>query len=143
MRLVDVREVKEAPAILYALLAERERESWISHCEMPQVQEHLEFVAAHPFRYWFLIEEMGMHVGALECTDRNEVGIAIFRRFRGKGYGTRALTLFLQTHAPLPPIKAVRNGKWLAHIAPDNERSKQFFARNGFERKIQETFIHA
>lgn len=138
MNLVDVNAARGAD-ILYELLAERPKYAWISHGEMPSRSAHEEFVANHPFRFWYLIDNAGVYVGSIECTDRNEIGVHILQRFQKKGFGYLALTKFLATHTPLPPIKAVRNGKWLANIAVGNEPGQDFFRRMGF-RQIQETW---
>lgn len=148
MRLVNVYEDGLAPHILWRLLEERPRENWISHKEMPTIQSHAEFVASKPFLYWYLIRGDNGDgilnnvdcVGAIECTDRNEIGVSIFRRHQRKGYGKVALTLFLRCHNPLPAIPAIRNGHWLANIAGSNIGSKLFFAECGF-RPLQETFV--
>jgi len=143
MKLVSVYETDVAANILYRLLDERPRENFISHEVMPKFEEHEEFVRSRPFRYWYLMRVHDMDgvqfVGALECTELNEIGIAVLEKFRGKGYGTAALKLFLATHKPLPAVRAVRNGHWLANIAPSNETGLRFFDRNGF-KPIQETW---
>ena len=140
MKLLPVRGNPDATSLLYALLAERPRENWISHERMPTEAEHAAFVASHPFRFWYLIEVDGTQVGAIEVTHNNEIGIAILRAHQRKGLGTKALRCFLDIHEPLPPIPAVRNGNWLANIATLNEDSKLFFARLGFW-PIQETWM--
>jgi RimJ/RimL family protein N-acetyltransferase len=58
---------------------------------------------------------------------------------RGKGYGPEAIRLLMQMHRPNPADASVRNGNWLANIAPANDHSKHVFTSLGF-RKIQETF---
>lgn len=151
MKLTPVRGNRDATSVLYALLAERPRENWISHEAMPTRGQHEKFVESNPFAHWYLIalptvnaETMGVggcvYVGALEVTDRNEIGIAIFERYKRKGYAFEALSIFLRTHKPLPPIPAVRNGRWLANIAMNNDVSKDFFYRMGFS-PLQETWV--
>ena len=143
MKLVDVYLIARAPQILYELLSERPAENFISHKKMPTMAEHEDFVAEVPFRFWYLMRVSDLngpiYVGALECTELNEIGIAVFKRYQKKGYGRAALKLFLATHKPLPAIPARRNGRWLANIAPGNEAGLRFFSRNGF-RPVQETW---
>lgn len=146
MKLVPVRGNPDAAPFLYELLGERPRENFISHEQLPARDEHEEFVAEHPFRYWYLVScESGdgnaddLYVGAVEVTDRNEIGVSILKRHQRRGYGSGALELFMATHEPLPPIKAIRNGHWLANIAQYNIGSKLFFAAAGFQA-IQETW---
>lgn len=139
MRLVPVHGNPDAEFILWDLLAERPRYAWISHGEMPTRSAHAKFVANHPFFHWYLIEVHGNYVGAIEVTDRNEIGVHVLQLHQRQGYGSKALKLFLGTHRPLPAIKAVRTDKWLANIAVGNDTAKAFFARAGFEQ-IQETW---
>src|SRR5262245_8954835 len=103
MKLVHVRGNPDAAPLLYELLSERPKENWISHEKMPDRGDHEEFVAKHPFRFWYLIDVDGTYVGAIEVTDRNEVGVAILQRFQRNGYASAALNHFFETHRPLPP----------------------------------------
>lgn len=149
MRLVHVRANPDAVDILYDLLEERPRENFISHEKMPTREEHAAFVASDPFRFWYLIETdvqmargrnaVRCHVGALEATIDNEIGVSIFEQYQGMGFGSAAVKLFMRQHKPLPPIPAVRNGRWLANIATQNEKSKVFFGKLGF-KPLQETW---
>jgi RimJ/RimL family protein N-acetyltransferase len=90
---------------------------------------------------WYLIIVEGDAVGAIEVTDRNEIGVAVFDRYKRRGYATQALRLFMDTHRPLPAIPAIRNGHWLANVAMGNKPSRLFFWKAGF-RPIQETYCH-
>ena len=141
MRLAPVRDRSDAAAVLYEILAERPPESCISHRDMPTPEEHERFVKLHPFAWWYLITVDNEVVGSVEVTDRNEIGVSILKRCQRKGYGRRALLLFLKFHQPLPAIPALRNGNWLANIAVGNDDSKAFFAKLGF-KPLQETWIH-
>lgn len=138
MKLVSVYDEPLAHLFLYRLMAERPPESWISHQALPTREEHAAFIAEKPFRFWYLVDVGGIFVGALECTDLNEVGVAIFHQYQHKGYGAEAINLFFKTHQPLPEIKARRNGHWLANISVHNQHSKRFFMALGFV-PIQET----
>lgn len=140
MRLVNVLEEPIAAAVLFKLLQQRPRENRVSHVCMPTFAEHEKFVHSHPFRYWYLIAIAGKaYVGAIEVTDLNEIGIAVFADHQRKGIADQALRLFMDTHQPLPPVPAVRNGRWLANIAVGNGGSKAFFWNAGF-RPLQETW---
>lgn len=139
MNLVNVYSLTSAAGVLYRLLSERPVENRISHEKMPSRDEHLVFLLSRPFRYWYLIEVNGDYVGALEVTELNEIGVAIFREHQRKGYAREALKLFLLRHEPLPSIPAKRNRRWLANIAVGNEGSKEFFRKSGF-KPLQETW---
>lgn len=140
MKLLPVRGNPDAAGILYQLLEERPRGTWISHEKLPARDEHERFVEAHPFVHWYLIDNHGVYVGAIEVTDRNEIGVAILKQYQRKGFAYQALSLFLANHQPLPAIPAIRNGRWLANIAVRNGASKDFFSRMGF-LPLQETWI--
>lgn len=139
MNLVSVYRVKGAAKILYDLLAERPVENRISHEVMPTPEEHNAFMFTKPFQWWYLIEDGGEYVGAIEVTDFNEIGVTIFQKHVRKGYGTKALDWFMEHHKPLPAIPARRCGYWTAHVAPQNEASKAFFRKAGFVL-VQETY---
>lgn len=148
MKLLNAYTEQRAGNFLYELLSERPKENFISHQCMPTLDEHRLFMVTLPFRFWFLIEEMdvinrraeNVFVGAIEVTNLNEIGVSILKRYQRKGYGRQALILFMDAHHPLPAIKAKRNGRWLANIAPTNEGSKAFFGKCGF-RPLQETWV--
>lgn len=143
MRLVDAYTDEFAETVLYDLLAERPQENRISHAQMPSRDEHRTFLAGRPFYHWYLVTvpaTLGAdYVGAIECTDRNEIGVAIFKRYQRRGYGSAAIRLFMRLHQPLPAIAAIRNGHWLANIGAANISSKLFFAALGFTA-LQETW---
>ncbi len=148
MILVNVYSLEGDPFLravskLYDILAERPLDHGISHKSLPSFAEHEDFVRSIPFRYWYLIQgghhNDDVYIGAIECLPTNEFGIHLLELYQGCGFGRQAVELFLSTHEPLPAIPAIRNGHWLANVAPANERAKEFFEKLGFH-KIQETF---
>lgn len=139
MRLVNVYREETATTVLYALLKERPPESRISHDGMTAIHDHIDFVRSKPYRMWFLIRADGEFVGDLHVTRNNEIGVFLFSKHRGKGYGRAAVRLFMSRHRPLAAIPAVRVRAWLAHIAPTNDAGASFFRKLGF-RKVQETW---
>lgn len=141
MRLVNVYREPTAVQVLYALLAQRPIEASISHHKMPTYEQHTKFVHSRPYRMWFLIRVDGEFVGDLHATNLNEIGIFLFREYRGKGYGTKALHMFISRHKPLDAIPAVRVRRWLANIAPGNAPAVDFFTTYGFS-KVQETYAY-
>lgn len=131
MKLVDVYCVPEATKILYDLLEERDPVANISHQSMPSWQDHCEFVRSLPYREWFLIEnDTGKFVGACYLSRMNEIGVAVFRQFQGRGYATFAVQSLIYRHA---------DERLLANIAPANEVSHRMFQKMGF-RLIQYTY---
>lgn len=139
MRLCNVYREPTAIAVLYALLQQRPVVSRISHQEMPTYQQHIAFVHSRPYRMWWLIRVDGEFVGDLHATHLNEIGVFLFQRHRGKGYGAQAVKLFMARHRPLVAIPAKRVRRWLAHIAPENDAGAGFFRKLGF-RLVEQTW---
>lgn len=129
-----------AVEFLYELMKERDPEINISHSTLPTFEQHQAFVERQPYRLWYLIDhkEEGW-VGYVSATERNEIGIVLKKSARGRGFGPRALQLFIADNHPLASAPSQRNGRWLANIAPTNPHSRHVFEKLGF-RKIQETF---
>ena len=78
----------------------------------------------------------------MHATELNEIGVFLFRKHRGKGYGAQAVKLFMVRHKPLAAIPAKRVRRWVAHIAPENDAGASFFRKLGF-KKVQESWISA
>lgn len=132
-----------AKHVLYELLRERSQEDDkhvnISHREMPTWEEHVEFIRSVPYPLWYLIYFNDEAIGDISLTGRNEIGIVLFRRYRGNGYGSQAVEKFIREHRPLPAITSVRAGHFLANINPLNSASIRMFERMGF-RHVQNTY---
>lgn len=132
MRLCNVYREPLAINILYSLLLDRPVETHISHQRMPSYDDHERFVRSKPYRFWFLIRVDGEFVGDLHVTELNEIGVFLFERCRGKGYGAQAVKLLMSRYRPLHAIPAKRVRRWLAHIAPKNDAGASFFRKLGF-----------
>jgi len=130
MRLVDAYSRPIATVVLYGLLQEREAHQSISHRELPLFEEHERFVRGHPYPHWYLIENDDTYIGAVYLTHQDEIGIFIARSHQGRGYGSRAVRLLMQTHP---------RDRFLANINPKNSRSIKFFERLGFS-PLQHTY---
>lgn len=141
LRLCDAYREPTSLDVLYALLKERPVESRISHEAMPPYSKHARFVRSHPYRFWFLVKAADEFVGDLHVTRNNEIGIFIFTRHRGNGYGAQAVQTFMRRHRPRAAIAAVRVNKWLAHVSPENEAGASFFGKLGF-KLVQRTFAY-
>lgn len=132
MKLVDVYSEPQAARILYDLLAEREPHQNISHERMPTWEQHCAFVASRPYQAWYLIlddsgteEQPAQWIGAIYLTKRREIGLFVFKRLRGDGYGAMALKLLAAAHP----------GPMLANVSPANELAAAFWQRHGFNLK--------
>ena len=141
MKLIDVHnDRKVAIDFLYELMKERDPEVNISTQGVPTIQQHRKYVVRHPYRFWYLIEHDGEYVGAISATQRNEIGIAILRRYRRKGYGRQAIEEVFRIKKPLPAISGLRNASWVANINPENTKSISFFESVGF-RHLSKTYV--
>lgn len=143
MMLVDVYEASDAVKVLYRLLEERSTENDphinISHRKLPSWAQHNEFFFSRPFVVWYLIDVDGDWVGYISVTRRNEIGVFLFRAFRGKGYGTAAVKMLIEKVEPMPTIASERVGRFLANINPKNKASIAMFKKLGFHH-IQNTY---
>lgn len=128
IRLVDVYAHPNAEALLYALLGERSSEVNISHKAMPTLEEHKAFIASRPYEAWYIIEDREP-VGATYLSKQREVGIFIFAKHQGRGYGREAVATLRRLHP----------GRLLANVAPGNHRSILFFKRMG-AKHVQNTY---
>ena len=117
--------------ILYELLQEREATQNISHKEMPTFEEHVKFVLSRPYQFWRFIVHRDMIVGSIYLSRQDEIGVFIFKRHQGRGYGTEAVKYLL----------ALINRPLLANINPANQASIKMFEKLGF-RHIQNTYRH-
>lgn len=134
MEFHDAYTTRDAPDILWNLLVERneEPEINISHT-MPTRDQHEAFIKRTPYAYWFLIKVEGNWIGYVNVTWKNEVGIILFRAYRGTGYGKKALRKLLDEVVPLPGSASERPDYFVANINPANERSIHLFQSLGFK----------
>ncbi len=117
--------------VLFELLKEREKKINISHRRMPSWAEHTKFVRSKPYKFWRLIlNKAGETVGAVYLSKMNEIGLFIFKKYRGKGYGKKALKAVLSS---------ARGQRLLANVNPKNRGSIDFFKSAGFKH-IQNTY---
>lgn len=124
----DKVELEDAE-ILYDLLGERTEDQSISHKSMPEYHDHREFVANHPYKYWYLISNDCGVLGAVYLTYNNEIGVGIFKAHQGRGYGKQAIIKIME----------MNKGPFLANINPNNPRSIRMFEDLEFKH-IQNTY---
>lgn len=118
--------------VLYELLLEREPDESISHTGMPTYEQHKEYVMRHPHREWHIVfNERNDPIGSFYATYKlNEMGIAVFKAHRRKGYATAMIKKMIETNGDLGII---------ANINPANAKSIALFERLGFVH-IQNTY---
>ena len=115
--------------VTYCLLSERDASVNISHKAMPCLGEHIKFFESKPYEAWYLIVETEP-VGACYLSKQNEIGVQVFKRDQGKGYGRAAVQELMRLHG---------SRRYLANINPHNERSAKMFKDLGFGL-IQHTY---
>lgn len=129
-----------AEEYLWELLQERTPEQSISHKKMPTWDDHVAFFRARPYESWYLIGDTRGHaelvaatdiVGAVYLSKQQEIGVAVFERFRGKGYAKWAIKELMRLHP---------KERYLANINPANEASIKLFQSLGFGGPIQVTY---
>lgn len=123
-------------AFLWGLLNERNgnKNVNISHQAMPSYAEHCHFVEFHPYRAWFLIEVDGSCVGSIYLSERDEIGIFLYKCHQNQGYAKEAVRLLMTKTLPRYPRR------YLANINPRNDRSISFFRKLGF-KPLQVTYV--
>jgi RimJ/RimL family protein N-acetyltransferase len=125
IRLVDVYPCRiSTVAFLYDLLLERDPVANISHKKMPAFDDHRKFVESRPYQAWYLVQMDEEPLGAVYLTKDNEIGVFISKSHQGNGYGKKSVYILMSMH----PAK-----RFLANIAPGNERSRAMFEKLGFE----------
>jgi RimJ/RimL family protein N-acetyltransferase len=117
---------------LYTLLEQRDPSVNISHKEMPSYEQHVAFIASHPYPFHKIIWFLGRRVGVIYVTSHDEVGIQIEETELHKGFGSQALRLIMEKYP---------GRRLLANINPKNEPSKKFFEGHGFTY-IQNTYTN-
>lgn len=116
--------------VLWDLLKERKPEASISHKQMPIMRQHLAFIDSRPYRMWAVITKDETPVGACYLTNVYEIGIQIFERWQGNGFGEWAVSRIIAMNP---------NQRLLANINPKNEPSIRMFEKLGFAH-IQNTY---
>lgn len=122
---------------LYDLLKERTPNQSISHGKMPTFEEHMKYVASRPHKEWNYIicrdeNDNPVKVGTIYISQKNEIGIWVFKRFNKHGFASIALMKMLEEHPG--------EHKVLANINPKNGPSISFFRKHGF-RPLQTTYV--
>ncbi len=88
-------------------------------------------MVSRPYKGWFILFDGKEPVGATYLSKNDEIGIFIFKKYRGRGYGAEALGRIMKQ---FPRVK-----RFLANVNPANRRSIEFFKRRSF-RHIQNTY---
>lgn len=124
-------------SILYQLLGERKSYESISHNDMPTWQEHDAFVKRKPYKGWYIIYEdidakqLNVPVGSIYLSYSNEIGIAIFEKYRRMGFAANAIIDLIRLYS--------QEKYFYANINPMNDKSIKLFTGLKFEL-LQHTY---
>lgn len=102
---------------LYRLL--QNRETQISHSNMPDYSVHSEFVRNHPYIKWYLVKTGSEYVGSFYITKQNTIGININDKDMRK-IVLEILLFVNNNHKPLPAIPSVRGDRFAINVPPEN-----------------------
>lgn len=127
---VNVYRVRGRLPILYALLKERPAYMNISHKRTPTPAEHRRFVQSKPYKEWNFIQQDKRVIGSIYLSNLNEIGIFLFKAFRGKELEREVLKKFISSRRKL---------RFLANVSPKNSFYKELFQSLGF-RHIQNSY---
>ena len=138
---IDLIEVEPIPKhinFLYALLKFREQKESISHYKLPSLKNHKKFVLNSPYRYWFLIKEKEMLIGATYISKTNTLGLHLLNI--NHSVVESVLLFILERIKPLKPIPSIRNELFTINLN-NNSNSLANIIRKIGGLKIQETYI--
>lgn len=115
---------------LYRLLRERDPIFNISHKKMPSYAQHRKFFISKPYSRWYVIYDGNKKIGTAYLSKQNEIGIHIKKGFPPEKIRFAALIAL---------IKQNPRERYLVNINPRNDKTIDFYKKNGF-RLIQYTF---
>ncbi len=115
---VKIEPTEDHISRLYDLLASRLH--GISHHEMPSLNDHVNFVANHPYRAWFFVRSGDSLVGTLNLNNDNTVGLNLISGLIDSHY-LSCIEFIKSNFEPLPEIKSVRAGFFAINVAPKNK----------------------
>ena len=121
--------------ILYDLL--RVRKYSISHTNLPEFNEHKEFVINNPYRVWMLIYQRQIPIGTIYISNDNSIGLSL------KTYSEMLMKIIIKqvvkNYKPLPPIKSLRGKNFHININPSNKELISIFENIGLVH-LQSTY---
>jgi len=120
---------------LYQILCMRRKN--ISHCRLPSLAEHVNFVNNHPYRAWYLIKLENEYIGSAYILKNNCIGI--FTSKNSYFIFECVVNFLMNKYAPLPEIKSVRPGSYFINSSPEDSFLKSCLNKIG-AKKIQVTY---
>ena len=128
---INLRSINKSDIrFLYNQLKERDPKINISHKKMPTYVEHSKFVLSKPYSKWYIIFLRNKKIGNVYLTKTNEIGIFILKSTKINGIGRIVLEEIMKMNP---------RSRYLANVNPKNDKSSNFFKKNGF-KLIQYTY---
>lgn len=126
--------------VLYDLLMERTPNQSISH-RYTSFDDHCRFFDSRPYRIWNLVKAVGEEdfVGAMYISHQNEIGLFIFSRFQGRGYGREAVQQILESYRPSPGKKSIVSDSFILNVSVNNIGAQKFWESVG-ARPVQVSY---
>tara|TARA_Y100001968_G_scaffold325992_1_gene368245 strand:- start:1551 stop:1991 length:441 start_codon:yes stop_codon:yes gene_type:complete len=102
----------------------------ISHQMMPTFEEHLNFIANHPYYKWFLIILEKRKIGSIYINKDNSVSLQILddRKYLAE----LIIKRFEESFLPQTPIKSLRASNFFFNLHPDDKFMKKVLHNNGY-----------
>ena len=128
---------------LYELLKERDDTVNVEATSLPTYEQHVThcnwFLSGYNWGHWSLIQSDGEIVGAVSCTAKNELGIFIFKKHQGRGYGPKAVLMMIEeirrerdALEHMPVTGGANRCSFKAKINAKNKKSQSMFEGLGF-----------
>ena len=111
----------------------------ISHFALPSYESHKEFVANHPYRAWFIIQQNYIALGNIYIQYDNSIGLTCYDEIT-KAQIRTILDLVTYKFRPLDPVPSVRVGKFFLNVAASNIHLQEKLKKLGL-KESQRSFV--
>lgn len=132
-----VLPTEDQAKLLYQQLCQRTDS--ISHVALPSYESHKEFVANHPYRAWFIIQQNYIVLGNIYIQYDNSIGLTCYDEITETQIRT-ILDLVSYKLRPLDPVPSVRVGKFFLNVAASNIHLQEKLKKLGL-KESQRSFI--
>jgi len=137
IKLIDIKKWPDRHKLRWQLLQYRPEERCISHREMPEWEDHCEFVDNHPYAAWYVVTADRKPVGTIYITKPgssslagNEIGLDLFPRFMDTDIICRVIDQLMSQHP---------HNRYLWNTAVMDEELQGIIEKLGFT-KLQLTY---
>lgn len=133
-----VQKTEEHALVLYDLLLSRDVSQNISHQSAPDLDEHKEFVFNHPYRAWYLVKKNSEYIGSVNVLESNTIGLYI--PSSENDAIKKAIEFLKENYDPLPPIKSIRQSRFIINVAMSNKKLQKIISDIG-GKSVQVTYV--